>query len=99
MQEENVPVYILGPNAHPMLLPYFADNQTYIFTNSLIQINNQHNYDDFYVLCYKQQFDLLLNSINKERFEILSTFDSGVHPDSGDISITFGVARVRRIRQ
>ncbi|GMO31012.1 MAG: hypothetical protein Ta2F_06070 [Termitinemataceae bacterium] len=81
-QDEALPVFIVGVGAHTLLVPYLADSQTYIFIDSMNDLNAQNVDNEFYVVCMKSAFDDAKKVIDRNFYIITSVFDAGYNGES-----------------
>ncbi|GMO34335.1 MAG: hypothetical protein Ta2B_14820 [Termitinemataceae bacterium] len=80
-QDEALPVFIVGVGARDLLVPYLADNQTYIFIDSMNDLNTQNVNNDFYVVCWKSSLEDAKKVIDQNFYIITSVFDAGYNAD------------------
>jgi hypothetical protein len=76
-QSPNIPVVVINTSnwKYAGLVPYFNDEQTYIFTDSIDSIPKK--YRDFYLVI--ENTPKVLEEINLENFEIKADFASGYY--------------------
>jgi hypothetical protein len=84
-QNTSLPVFVIGVGNHPLLVPYYDDSQIYIFDDSDDSFDNlidDHEFDKFYVVAYKDSFEKIKTVIDTKNFIINSEFDCGYYSNN-----------------